>query len=418
MNAASPSAPPPAKLATAMAARRTPEQVRARRALLWREMLTSLWAPLCIVAIAMFPYTLLIEYVPAAASWAQPAMKGLGLLMVAYFVALLVWRNVSPTEKKLRGLRHEAHELISENQRILRKPQVRERLSAPVTEQITEQALKVETASARGDADALVKEVKALESLTAQHLGAFRKESAADFVGGFVKMLLVALVFRTFIVEPYRIPSGSMLPTLQIGDQVFINKFIYGVRVPFANVVPFVIVRPPARGDVIVFNNPVNEATDYIKRVVGVPGDTVEMIEGVVYINGEKQPRDLIDAKAIVHNIKDDGQWFDQTQLLYRESLGGVPHHVLQTATTMPRHEGPYVVPEGHVFVMGDNRDNSSDSRHGLGVTGYDTTEFVPYGHIKGKAMVVWLSLGYHGLLHGLFGGTGLRVDRFFEPVR
>ncbi|MBU8897038.1 signal peptidase I [Corallococcus sp. H22C18031201] len=413
MNAAS----PPVKLGAAMAARRTPEQLKARRQWVWREMLTSLWAPLSLLGIAFVPYVTLIEVAPSTAGWAQPAMKGFGLLMVAYFVALLIWRNVSPKEKAIRQLRHDARELIAEDERILAR--VQGKVPAQASERITEQALRVETASMEGDVARLQAEVKTLEALTAEHLGAYRKQSAWDFIGGFAKALLIALVIRTVIVEPYRIPSGSMLPTLQIGDQVFVNKFIYGVRIPFLNVVPFRIVRAPARGDVIVFNNPVDESKDFIKRVIGVPGDTVEIVDGVVVINGQPQPRQLVSTDYVVHNWNEQGgEWFDEEEVLYREDLAGVEHATLQNAVQQPSkaREGPFVVPADHVFVMGDNRNNSLDSRYGLG--GPIRVAYVPFGHIKGKAMVVWLSLGYGGLLSNLFGGTGLRVDRFFEPVR
>nr|WP_128797560.1 signal peptidase I [Corallococcus coralloides] len=412
-------ASPSMKLGAAMAARRTPEQLKARRQLMWRELLTSLWAPLCGVGLAFIPYVTLIEMAPGTASWAQPLMKGFGLLMVVAFFGLLVWRNASRKESLLRTLRHEAHELISEDERILAR--LGTKVPPAVADRITEQALRVESASVAGNAEALRTETQALEKLTQEHLGAYRKQSVWDFLGGFGKALLIAVVIRTVLIEPYRIPSGSMLPTLQIGDQVFVNKFIYGVRIPYTNYVPFRIVREPKRGDVIVFNNPVDESKDFIKRVIGIPGDTVEIVDGVVRINGEPQPRTLVTPDYVVHNQDDlTGRWFDQEEVLYRETLGDVVHASLQHPMRLPgrEHEGPYTVPANSVFVMGDNRDNSADSRYNLGGPGGAEVAYVPYGHIKGKAMVVWLSLGWGGLLGNLFGGTGLRVDRFFEPVR
>jgi signal peptidase I len=408
---------PPAGLEASMAARRTPEQSKAYRALMWREMLTSLWAPLAILGLSFIPYLPIIEFVPPAAGWAQPAMQYLALGMLVYFGGLVTWRLASPRARNRHKLRHEAREIIGEIERILGR--VRGKLEPAPVEQLTEQALRLEAASLSGDEAQLEKELKELDALAQKHLGPYRKQSALDFVSGFGKALAIAVVIRVFVIEPYRIPSGSMLPTLEIGDQVFINKFLYGVRLPFTNWVPFQIVRAPDRGDVIVFNNPVKPELDFIKRVVGIPGDTVEIIDEVVYINGQPQQRTLVREELIVHNRGDNSPWFPERKMHYHENLGGQVYSVLQDGRRQGRHhEGPYVVPERHVFVMGDNRDNSMDSRYGLGIGMAHGVEYVPYGHIKGKAMVVWMALGYGGWFSDFFEGTGLRTDRLFEPVR
>ncbi len=214
-----------------------------------------------------------------------------------------------------------------------------------------------------------------------------------EYTAGLFPVILFVFLLRSFVAEPFRIPSGSMLPTLHVGDFILVNKFEYGLRFPVFN---FEITRgeDPKRGDIVVFKYPLDKNVDFIKRVIGVPGDEIRYVDKKLYINGQLQP------------ITPDGTFFDEetyTELKqFDETLGDVKHKILENtrvpslARPVNGHNGlDYClynmgdlvckVPEGRYFMMGDNRDNSADSRF---------WGFVPREEIIGRAFFIWLNVG------------------------
>jgi len=211
------------------------------------------------------------------------------------------------------------------------------------------------------------------------------KHEIGEFAKTALIAVLIALVIRSVLFEPFNIPSGSMKPTLLVGDYLFVNKPAYGYSrysFPFA-IAPIegrVFAKEPQRGDVVVFALPSNDSIDYIKRVVGLPGDDIQVMRGRLFINDEIVPRELVDTTEIT---KDSGE--TQSVKLYVETLpGGIEHHIYEETDHERLDNTPlYTVPEGHYFVMGDNRDNSNDSRY------WGT---VPEENLVGKAFFIWMS--------------------------
>lgn len=212
-----------------------------------------------------------------------------------------------------------------------------------------------------------------------------------EYCVSFFPVILFVFVLRSFVVEPFRIPSGSMLPTLENGDLILVNKFQYGIRLPVIDR-KIIDVGSPQRGDVVVFRYPVDPSVDYIKRVVGVPGDVIEYRNKALSINGKPVSRER------------DGDYFEPDRAAYvgqyREQLGNVSHRILLNANVsqdfMPITRFPdfndctyladgvrCTVPANHYFMMGDNRDNSLDSRY---------WGFVPDRNIVGRAFFIWMN--------------------------
>jgi len=197
-----------------------------------------------------------------------------------------------------------------------------------------------------------------------------------EYCKSFFPVILAVLLLRSFLVEPFRIPSGSMMPTLLVGDFILVNKYAYGIRLPVLNT-KIIDIGEPERGDVVVFRYPKDPSVDYIKRVIGLPGDTIRYANKVVYVNG--QPAGQVPSG--VYLGKGSGVSMSGASKR-REQLGDLQHDILVMPRT-PGVQGQYMVGEDEYFVMGDNRDNSNDSRY------WGT---VPEENLVGKAFRIWMN--------------------------
>ena len=228
---------------------------------------------------------------------------------------------------------------------------------------------------------------------------------------GLTLAVLAALGIRSLLIEPYNIPSSSMVPTLLIGDYLFISKYTYGYsKHSFPLSLPLIprgrlFASAPERGDVVVFKVPTDNKTDYIKRVIGLPGDTIQMKQGRLYINNELVERELV---GVEEQTTESGT---TRYTRYVETLpNGKKHFIYERSDDMRSDDTPPVlVPEGYYFMMGDNRDNSSDSRFFC---------VVPFENLEGKARFLFYSNNGAGAAYEFWKwNDSLRLDRFFTRI-
>jgi signal peptidase I len=208
-----------------------------------------------------------------------------------------------------------------------------------------------------------------------------REPVMVEYARSLFPVLLIVLVFRSFLFEPFKIPSGSMIPTLLVGDFIVVNKFSYGIRLPVLNK-KIIDIGEPERGDVVVFRYPKDTSINFIKRAVGLPGDTITYRDKQLFINGEKV-EETAAGRFGTSNVKCTTPAVDAS--LFWEKLGNANHNILLHDRSGSRN-GQWIVPEGHYFMMGDNRDRSNDSRE---------WGFVPEENILGRAVGIWLNFDF-----------------------
>ena len=242
----------------------------------------------------------------------------------------------------------------------------------------------------------------------------FRSKNSNFFgnIKSIIIAIFIALLIRSFIFEPFNIPSGSMKPNLLVGDFIFVSKYSYGFSkhsLPFS--VPLIprkiFSNTPERGDVVVFKTPENNRTDYIKRVIGLPGDKIEIKNGIIFINGSEVLR-----KKLNDFIDTDNNTSNKRVRMYNEYFFNKEINILDiTDNGIADNTQLFNVPENHFFVMGDNRDNSQDSRF------ISTVGFIPYENLVGKAQFIFFSLENARFLQIWKWPSSIRYERIFKKI-
>ena len=237
------------------------------------------------------------------------------------------------------------------------------------------------------------------------------KNAIREYIEAFAVAIIAALILRAFVIQAFRIPTGSMKDTLLIGDFLLVNKFVYGAktpgRIPLLDIkLPsfrFPSFKEPKRGDIIVFKYPKDPKVDYIKRCIAMGGDTLEIRNGVAYVNGKEREKLKFIEKKWDKGINRLINYYEVT------TPQGQKYTIRFFEDYFPgtRNYGPQIIPEGHLFMMGDNRDNSADSR---------SWGFMPMENVVGKALVIYLSWDTSGPIWNVFGNV--RWERIFDIIR
>jgi signal peptidase I len=325
---------------------------------------------------------------------------------LAAFAALFVLSMIgSATPRGVRRrARSDARGLARSGGRLLKRH--RSRLSPAAVEEVETELLAVHEAlqSTKTGTPAIAARAR-LDAALERHLTFARKSAAREYTESIGGAILVALLVRAFVFEPFHIPSGSMIPTLLVGDFIFVNKMAYGLRIPFTDParVHKLWEKSPKRGDVVVFIVPQHPDVDYVKRVVGLPGDHIDIKDNVLFVNGVEQPRTEAGEYTYTEHSEYTDSDVEVTTKEYIEDLAGVRHPVLQRRDPGFVRNMSFDVEEGRLFMMGDNRDNSADSRVEGGIGQ------IPFSYVKGRASVIWISFG---------GKAGIRFERILDRVK
>lgn len=331
----------------------------------------------------------------------------------------LLFRSTIERGREELMLRHDAELAAKEARRRLKKlgarlvPKAREAVLGATTR--LEATIRASVAT--GEMGPVAKALTDLEQELEAHLADARKGSTREYTESIGVAVLIALLLRAFVIEAFKIPSGSMIPTLQVGDHIFVKKFLYGARIPWTDIKLFSHAREPRRGEIVVFVFPNDPEKDYIKRIVGIPGDHIEVCgygsslnDARIRINGNELRREPIAGPCEYEDFDEENpaaSWRRSLCVAYREWNGDESYTVVQSnrpehLSQLPRECRVFDVPADSVFVMGDNRDNSYDSRF------WPFGAYVHYRLIKGKAWFIWWSTGERAVV---------RLRRMFTTI-